>query len=153
MSSQPSESIKKSKLNKLVGNNLIRRHTQRDPDISGLQIGSNLVSSPVESEVQLGQGQVIVVDQQIQSHVTSFFVEIVPERPVSQHFEKGVMVTVASHLVNVIVLPTYSDTFLRIRDPNGGRFVHTESEKLVFELKHASVHKQTRPVVETGDNR
>ena len=42
----------------------------------------------------------------------SFFLEVISERPVAQHFEHSMVVGIMSHFFQVIVLAAYTQTFL-----------------------------------------
>ena len=44
-----------------------------------------------------------------------FFLEIVAERPVAEHFEHGVVISIVTYFFQVIVLTTYAETLLRVR--------------------------------------
>ena len=42
------------------------------------------------------------------------FLEVIAERPVSEHLEHSVVVGVVSHLFKVVVLTAYTQTLLRV---------------------------------------
>ena len=44
------------------------------------------------------------------------FLEIITERPVSQHFEHRVVIGIVSYLFQVVMFTAYTKTFLRVRD-------------------------------------
>lgn len=52
--------------------------------------------------------------QKIPRHGDGFPLEVVTERPVTQHLEKGVMIAVLSDIVEIVVLSSGSDTLLRV---------------------------------------
>ena len=75
----------------------------------------------------------------------SLFLEIVAERPVAQHLEHGVVVGVATHLLQVIMLAGDAETLLGVGHARVfGRIV---AQKDVLELVHASIGEHQRRVI------
>ena len=66
-----------------------------------------------------------------------FLLEIITERPVSQHFKHGVMIGIVSYLFQVVMLSAYTKTFLRVRDARIlNRYI---SQDYIFKLVHARI--------------
>ena len=70
---------------------------------------------------------------------------VVAEGPVAKHLEEGVMVGVASHLLEVVVLATDAEALLAVDGPH----VRTAlvAEEHLFELHHAGVGEEQARVV------
>ena len=68
-----------------------------------------------------------------------FFLEIIAERPVSEHLEHGMMIGIMSHLFQVVMFPADAQTFLRIR--HTGIFNRYIAENDIFELIHPGIGK------------
>ena len=66
-----------------------------------------------------------------------FFLEIVPEAPVAEHFKHGVVVRIMPHFFEVIMFPADSQTFLTVS--NSLVFRCAVAEKPVLELVHAGI--------------
>ena len=74
-----------------------------------------------------------------------FFLEVIAERPVTEHFEHGMMVSIVSYLLQVIVLSAYAQTFLRVRDSFVFRRVVAQNN--IFKLVHTRIGKHQGRVV------
>ena len=87
--------------------------------------------------------------------VDRFLLEIIPERPVAEHFEKSVVICVQPHVFEIVMLASGTDAFLGIRRAgiapgnDACPFTHVRlllAEKNRHELVHACVRKYSRPV-------
>ena len=78
-------------------------------------------------------------------HVDSTFLKVVAEAPVAEHFKHGVMVSVVSHLFEVVMLSAHTETLLRVGTPAWFRVACTEYN--IFPLVHTSVGEHKRRVV------
>jgi len=79
--------------------------------------------------------------------------EVVPEGPVPEHLEKGVVVGVLPHVIEVVVLPAGADALLGIAgtaQPAERRVRGRRSEEDRLELVHSGVGEQQRGIVD-GD--
>ena len=47
-------------------------------------------------------------------HADGLFLEVVPEGPITQHLEEGVVVQVLAHIIQIIMLASGSYTFLGV---------------------------------------
>ncbi len=65
------------------------------------------------------------------------FLVVVAERPVAEHLEKGVVVGVAAHILEIVMLARRTDALLRIDRPCIG--ARTLVEKHILELVHARI--------------
>ena len=75
---------------------------------------------------------------------------VIPERPVTQHLEEGVMVGVAADRFEVVMLARNPQAFLAIGHPlRSGR---PDAEEVVLEWDHAGVGEEQRRVA-LGNNR
>ena len=102
--------------------------------VIGIDRDQELVLRQAELLVHKGPG---VVD--------GLLLEIVPEREVPQHLEEGVVPGRVAHIVQVVVLATGPDAFLRARGPDIGAGLGPGED--VLERDHAGVHEQKRRIV------
>ncbi len=65
------------------------------------------------------------------------FLVVVAERPVAQHLKKGVVIGVASHFLEVVVLAADADAFLRVRGADV--FAGSRAEEDILELIHPRI--------------
>ena len=77
--------------------------------------------------------------------VDGSLLEIVAEAPVTEHFKHGVVVSVMSHLFEIVVLTAHSQTFLRVCAATRVGFTRTENN--VFPLVHSCIGEHQRGVV------
>ena len=54
-----------------------------------------------------------MADQEVPPHLNGTFLEIVPEREISQHLEEGMVPSRLPHILQIIMLPSCPDTLLR----------------------------------------
>jgi hypothetical protein len=95
-------------------------------------------------DVQALGGQVESLCEQLPSPSADLFLEVVAERPVSHHLEKGVVVDVFADVVEVVVFTPGTDTFLRIYGSRQFREVAVRvyrAQKDRLELIHTGVGK------------
>ncbi len=87
--------------------------------------------------------------QQLPRPADRLLFEVIAERPVAEHLEERVVISVLAHIVEVVVLAAGSDALLRI----GRALVRPRAcaEKYVFELIHAGVGEQQGRVVMRHD--
>ena len=85
------------------------------------------------------------IDQIFPRPIDSLLLEIITERPVSQHLEHRMMIRVQSNLFEVIVLAAHPQAFLRIGYPF--IFCRDISQYNVFELVHSRIGKHQRGIV------
>ena len=71
--------------------------------------------------------------------------EVVAEAPVAEHLKHGVVVSVVSHLFQVIVLTAHTQTFLSVRTSARLRFACAKDN--VLPLVHTCVREHQRRVV------
>src|ERR1019366_7385009 len=69
-----------------------------------------------------------------------FFLVIVAERPVAEHFEKSVMVSVAADRFEIVMLARNTQAFLTIRDAHVLGRAHVQ--EIILELDHPGVGEQ-----------
>ena len=74
-----------------------------------------------------------------------FFFEIIAKRPVAQHLEHGVMISVVANFVQVVMLARHPQAFLRIG--NARIFCRSIAQKNIFKLVHASIGEHQRGIV------
>src|SRR5215469_7809085 len=79
-----------------------------------------------------------------------FGLVVVAERPVAQHLEKGVMVAVATHRFEVIVLARDAQALLAIDD--SAAWWSADAKEVVLHRRHSSVDEEQRRVA-LGDHR
>ena len=95
--------------------------------------------------IEVGWVELQHVDEVFPSHVDGAFFEVVAKTPVAEHFKHGVVVSVVSHLFQVVVLAAYAETFLRVGA--AARFWVARAEDDVFPLVHTRIGKHERGVV------
>ena len=74
-----------------------------------------------------------------------FFLEVIAKRPVTQHLEHGMVISVMTHFFQVIVFSADTKTFLRVRHSFIFRRVITQNN--IFKLVHTRVGKHQRGVI------
>ncbi len=89
-------------------------------------------------------GDFVHLGEQFPGPGDGVFFEIVAERPVAQHFEHGVVVAVAAHVFEVVMLAGHTQALLGIGYA-GGRGLLVAEEK-VLERGHAGVDEHERGV-------
>ena len=96
--------------------------------------------------IQVGGVQFQHLGQVFPCHVDGTLFEVVAEAPVAEHLEHGVVVSVVSHLFEVVVLAAHTETFLRIY---AGYILARvfRAENDVFPLVHTCVCKHQRGVI------
>ena len=87
------------------------------PEIPGLLVARGGIPwfGVVDCRVEAGGGKFPAVDDEFPRPVDRFFFEIVAERPVPEHFEKGVVVGIEADIIEVVVLAAGADAFLGVR--------------------------------------
>src|SRR5205807_9869469 len=73
------------------------------------------------------------------------------KRPIAQHLVEGVMVGIAAHLLEVVVLAADTDALLAVDSTTIGSGAGAKEH--VLELVHACVREQQRRVVQWHDAR
>ena len=112
-----------------------------EPVGGGFLVNGNLaLFVPEDGCVQALFGQTPNIGQQLPGPGDGLFLVIVAERPVAEHFEKGMMAVIAAHVLEVVVLTGHAHTFLRIHGARIGTLVRAEEN--VLELHHAGVGKK-----------
>ena len=79
------------------------------------------------------------------SHIDGAFLEIVTERPVAKHLKHGVVVSIMSHFLQVIMLTAYAKAFLRVGSATW--FWVACAENYIFPLVHTSISKHKSRVI------
>ena len=80
------------------------------------------------------------VDQKLPSPFDGFLFEVVPKRPIAEHFEKGMVVSVESNVFEVVVLASGSDALLGVR--SSVERSHLIPEKKRYELIHPRIREK-----------
>ena len=89
--------------------------------------------------------QTPLLGQQLPGPLDGLALVVVAERPVSEHFEKGVVVGVATHLFQVVVLARNADALLDVRRPLVRPLA--DAQEHILELVHAGIGEEKRGVV------
>jgi hypothetical protein len=99
----------------------------------------------VDGDIEPGGGDAKIPGDQIPGKENGVQLEIVPEREISQHLEKGVVTRGFADIFEVVLFATRPDAFLR----SGGAqiFAFLQSQKRVFELIHPRIGKKQRRIV------
>ena len=109
-----------------------------------------LVTAKVRRIQAIGR-ETVHIREKIPRHTDGFFLEVIAERPVTQHLKEGVMVRVFSNIVQIVVLPACANALLRIRRPGelGKRRLRISlAQENRFVLIHARVCEEKRGVVD-----
>mmetsp|Transcript_118021 Transcript_118021/g.252066 ORF Transcript_118021/g.252066 Transcript_118021/m.252066 type:complete len:694 (-) Transcript_118021:302-2383(-) len=123
------------------------------PDLFSLlvhwDVGLLLVPAVI-SRIQAAWVQVVDLCQKLPSPSDSLLLEIVTERPISEHLEEGVVVDILAHVLEVVVFASGTDALLRVRCAlqlrKGVRRVDLPN-KDGLELVHASVDEEKGGIV------
>ena len=91
------------------------------------------------------------VGEELPGPTDRVFLEIVTERPVSEHLEKGVVIGVLADVFEIVVLPTRADALLAVYRPRIRPGLGAEENRL--ELVHPSVGKKQCRVIERDHRR
>ena len=117
------------------------------PEFPGLEVGleaHGLLPTEVRGVESIGF-HAVDLGQQFERPGDRLLLEVVPERPVPQHLEEGVVVRVPSDVLEVVVLAAGPDALLGVHGPSVGAGAPTEED--VLELVHPRVREQQRGVV------
>mmetsp|Transcript_51491 Transcript_51491/g.85529 ORF Transcript_51491/g.85529 Transcript_51491/m.85529 type:complete len:613 (+) Transcript_51491:698-2536(+) len=87
-----------------------------DPEVAGLSIRLEVELSVAAKVGDVETGRVEAIDrgQKLPSPLDGLGLEVVPEGPVAEHLEEGVVVRVLSHVVQVVVLSSSPDALLGV---------------------------------------
>ncbi|KAF5038086.1 hypothetical protein DSECCO2_557960 [anaerobic digester metagenome] len=117
---------------------------RRDVGVRQPQV-ARLVVVTENGGIQAFLGQLQVFGQELPGELDGVFLEIVAEREVAQHFEKGVVARGAAHVFEVVVLAAHAQALLRGGGPHvAALFLPQEN---LLELLHPRVGEQQRGVV------
>ena len=121
------------------------------PNFSGLGIGSQIVVGVAlkNGGVQAGGIEAPDLGEELPGPADGFFLEVVAEGPVAQHFKESVVVGVFADIVEIVVFAAGTDTFLGIDRPAVG--ASACAQKYILELVHAGVGEQQCGVIERDD--
>ena len=117
------------------------------PILVGLVVTVDIfIGTPLENRrVQTLFRQAVHVGKQLPRPRDRLFLKIIPERPVAEHFEHRVMVSVVADLLQVVVLARHAQTFLRIGHP--AVFDRRVPQEQIFKLVHPGVGEHQGRVV------
>ena len=121
-------------------NDPLRRHADLVvPDRIGLVVGV------VDGDGKLFRRKLEHVGQQLPRPDDGLALEIVAERPVAEHFEKGVMACRVANRVEIVVLAAGTQAALHVGRPHEAELLAAEEH--VLELHHARIGEHQRRVV------
>ena len=89
--------------------------------------------------------------QQFPGPADGFLFVVIAKRPVPQHLEEGVVVGIAAHFFQIVMLTGDAQTFLGIDHPPMDRPL--DPEKDIFERYHAGIGKQQRRIIGRNQRR
>ena len=127
-------------------NHALRRQTD---DIRPNAVGFVIVD--VHRRQQALRRETVNFSQQFPAPFDALFFEIIAERPVTQHFKKGVVTRGVAHVFQIIVLATRAQTRLH----RGRALVRTLvlTQKHIFELHHTGVGEHQGRVIGRNQRR
>ncbi|GIX63858.1 uncharacterized protein BcabD6B2_32930 [Babesia caballi] len=134
------------------GQDALRRQVAQ-PQLARLLVGAARGQLGVAAEVghiEPRLVELVHLGQQLPRVVNGLLFEVVAEAPVAKHLEEGVVVAVAAHVVEVVVLAAGADALLAVADalqPSvvGGGVCLARDD--VLELVHSRVREQQRRIV------
>ena len=89
--------------------------------------------------------ELVNFSEELPCPVDCFYLEVVSETPVSEHLEHGMVICVASYLLEVVVLAAHAKAFLAVS--HSFPSCRTIAEEPVLELVHTCVGEHKRRVV------
>lgn len=101
------------------------------------------------SSIEPGGIQTVHPCQQVPCPVYRLRLEIIAERPVSEHLEHGVVNRAGPHFFQVVMLSRNPDTFLAVHRPIVLAF--TGSQEYILELVHPRIDKEQGWIVQGHD--
>ena len=96
-------------------------------------------------DVELVYRNFVNRSEQFPSPANGFFFEIIAKRPIAQHFEHGVVVSVYTHFFEVVVFTRNAQALLGVGHTAVGR--HLITQEKILELVHAGVGEHQGRVV------
>ena len=101
----------------------------------------------IDRGVETLGGKLPAFDKQLPSPGDGFLLEIIPEGPVPEHLEKGVVVGIEAHILKVVMLPAGTDALLRVGSPGRRVGAGGGTKENRHELIHPRIsEKQVRGV-------
>lgn len=121
-----------------------------EPDVLGFFIRRGLFVTAKVRSVESRGIHLVFLRQTLPCHFDGFLLEVVSERPVSQHFKEGVVVDILTDIVQVVVFSTSTDALLGVdgtlQRRHGKTWIASSQEKWLV-LIHTSIgEKQSRIV-------
>ena len=95
--------------------------------------------------IEVGGIEVQHIYQVFPSHIDGTLLEVVAKTPVAQHLKHGVVISIVSHFLQIVVLTAYAKAFLCIG--SSAWLWLTSAENDVFPLVHSCVGEHQRRVV------
>ena len=117
------------------------------PEVVGLGVHAQPVAlvAAEDGDIELRLVNVHHLGEELPSVGDGLLLKIIPETPVSQHLEHGVVVGIVAHLFEVVVLTADTQTLLCVAHPRiGGGGIAQEN---ILELVHAGVGEHQSGVV------
>ncbi len=108
-----------------------------------------IVDIDCRGQALLGKPQIL--RQQFPGERDGIRLEVIAEREIAQHLEKGEMARGIAHIVEIVVLAAGAHAFLRGRRAHIGPLFLTRED--VLELHHAGVREEQRGVVARHERR
>ena len=96
----------------------------------------------IHGGIQALHGESPALHDELPGPGDGLFLEIVTERPVTQHFEEGMVVGILAHILQVIVLATGADALLRVGSASGFPRRGPHTQEIRYKLVHACVREQ-----------
>ena len=117
------------------------------PQFLGFDVGGEavLLVTAEDRDPQPLLGELVHAGQQFPGPLDRITLEVVPEGPVAEHLEEGVVVGVDPHLFEIVVLTRDPNAFLGVDRPSV--VPRAGSQEHVLELVHSRVGEQERRIV------
>ena len=115
-------------------NAISRQHAHLEPDVFGLFV------VPMHRRVEQLRIDLPDLGDQLPMPSNRFFLVVVAERPVAEHLEEGVMVSVAANRFEIVVLARNAQAFLHVDDAQMLRRSH--AQEIILELHHPGVGEE-----------
>mmetsp|Transcript_11155 Transcript_11155/g.20342 ORF Transcript_11155/g.20342 Transcript_11155/m.20342 type:complete len:223 (+) Transcript_11155:1-669(+) len=121
------------------------RWQELQPNVSCLQIRRTRLISTKVTGIQALRIHPKLLRQTLPRHFNRLLLEVIPKRPVAEHFEEGVVVDVLAHVVEVVVFSAGTNALLGVDGTlqgGHGKVGVTRAQKQGLVLIHARIGKQ-----------
>ena len=118
-----------------------------EPEVGSLVIAGKVLAGIAleDSNIEVGRVQLENINKVFPCHINGAFLEIIAETPVAEHLEHGVVVSIVSHLFQVVVFATDTQTLLCVGTAAG--FGVAGTQNYILPLVHSGIGEHQCGVV------